>query len=321
MQRLYKLHTDGLISRNELNVALSSELDATTEHSIGYEAEVLTSAQYDLGKFSVIQAFDNDYLSRTRQVSVDVEPYGYDVAPEGLYELQSPVYNSPDALTISALGIARKGWLPKIPTRGLITSHVSIGTNQALHPQDIKDMTPALRAVEICNGTTANRLLSPFKIAPHSGLRPKYEQGVSWDCKGFAGIKIEEFTDTHNLLNNKLYTTKNRMEFRTLGYYSIGQFHTTLERLYFFSRALVGGQSDAREHFDTYSRWTINFFKQRGLPIEPTEDEYKYSNYFRQYADFIASKTNVDELIDRTNQAIDQLRRVFNMPSRLKDKL
>jgi hypothetical protein len=245
---------DQLISQEEAGLALAAHAAGSDEHTIGYELEVLGTAKSDVPNIG-----DEINADTAPTCELQVEPYEYIVGHEGLYELKSPPAQHPTPLVVATRGLARLGWLPA-EAKGLVTSHVSVGTTLELEPDsDQHDgLITLLRAVEMTGGTNANRLIAPIREASQGNFDTKW-----WNSRGRLGVDIP----TGEKKGDDWIGKSNRVEFRTLGYYSPNQFGRTLVNLFFLSRGLLAPPgSKPYEIYADFEAWFQEYLASNGLP-------------------------------------------------------
>lgn len=308
---LAEFEANKFITSEEVDSSLTA-IDAGTEtHTIGYEVEVLESAREDVPNIPDDEA-DIDTQERCEDA---LKPYGYHVGYDGIYELSSPAANHPHALVIATRGLVRSGWLPD-GTRGMVTSHVSIGTAEPMLGVEANQerLITMLRAIEQLRGTTPNRLMSPFNYVNGRDLDTSY---YAWDQKGQLGVNIDDDTSYSSWEGRN-----NRIEFRTFGYYDPDQFGTVLDNTYYLSRGLLSrNNTSAADIYEDYEEWLRTYFDDADLPSVPTDaldnfarihDKDLFRWYMEPYADHLAHG-NKEPLRFKTRLAVLALREEFGM--------
>ncbi len=297
---LQRLESAAYLSPAELRLATKAESSGTPTHTIGYEIEVLPSALPDIGwvqaNLGTLPARDRLYKPGSRSYGATgqeyirlnahrvLTPYGYGVVKDGgVYELQSPPAQHPDALSIATSGVSRAGWLPD-GTRGRVTAHVSIGT--VASKDDVIERAPGLvdtlRMVEQLGMTTPGRLMQPIHTADRwdDTLYSTY----SWNSKGTVGVKID--IDPVNSDTTRWNQPTRRVEFRTLGFYKPEQFQVALTGLYYLTRAAFAPPATpaATEHAKLQD-WFNGYQERHQLPTtEDVPDIYDHpSRDFKKY--------------------------------------
>jgi hypothetical protein len=278
---LVMLESDNLITSKEYALASLAEDAGYDGHTIGYEVEVLGSAREDIPNIR-----PGDSAQTAFRNAAAVKRYSYGVSPEGQYELQSPAARHPLALQIATRGIVRAGWLPD-RTKGVVTAHVSIGTaeSQAHLEHNSIRLVNLLRTVELLGNTTPSRLLAPTRPHPDGSSR----LSSYWNCRGTAGLS---FTESQKLWEGK----NNRVEFRTLGFYSPGQFGGVLDSVYFLSQALLAPrETPLGAEYAGLETDTEEYFSENKLPaVEPElldrpDEEALLAEYIAPYAAHLAT--------------------------------
>lgn len=307
-----KFASSGLINRDEAASACDAEAAGTDTHTIGYEVEVLASARPDISRAKNIRYNDDLYWKCYDKLG----PYGYDVGMDGLYEIQSPVAKHPHSLEVATRGLANYGWLPKKGTKGLVTSHVSVGTSINIGAEDystlLEHTTDILRAVEMFGGSTPTRLSAPLRSAfkGDDDIANK-----SWNQKGEYGVKMVPIGRM-----NKTFIAwegdNSRIEFRTLGYYNPKQYGAMLNAVYFLTRGLFTSDESAGEIYDNYSDWIRDYYDANDLPrMVPHEGSSRrevLDEYLSPYVDHLAH-ADLTDMRNKTSETIRDLQEEFRM--------
>lgn len=301
-----------LIDRDEVSTASEAEAAGVASHTIGYEVEVLPSALPDISKFTDQDDIDDFHLKCGKRL----EKYGYDVGCDGVYELQSPAASHSYPLAVATRGLARFGWLPKRGTKGLVTSHVSIGTSERIdkgnHVEIQAELITILRAIEMHGGTTPNRLDLPARLATAANWSTAY---AGWNQKGRFGVKILP----HHYMNMDGINWRgenNRIEFRTLGYYSPKQYGAMLDAVYYLTRGMFSDDDAVVDIYEDYRDWLDDYFDRKGLPQVNMEYDHAsptvLRHYMGPYADHLAND-DLTTVRSKTAGTIRDLREEFNM--------
>ncbi|MFO0971563.1 MAG: hypothetical protein U0520_04445 [Candidatus Saccharimonadales bacterium] len=308
---LQTLERDGFILPAEGALARRSLELGINDHTIGYELEVLPSAAGGLGALQC-GWFDNGALwILWKNCVAEMLEYGFGVDDDGLYELQSPASTHPKALEIATRGIVRTGWLPGVVRRGAVTAHVSVGIadRTPLPFSYQQDLTRLLRTVELAGrATTAQRLAYPLKKAEvdHDAC-VRY----GWNYGGLVGVS----TSHRSVRSNSWEGDNQRIEFRTLGYYSPSQLGRVLDTMYYLTRGLFSFEgTPARKVYDELDQWLKQYFLDKRLPeVEQVFDEYEslesLTSYLRPF--IVHMRKNRSELRGRVNECVDNLREEF----------
>lgn len=258
-QSIYPMQRDSLLTPEEGDLARKAQLAGNHSHTIGFELEVLESAARQLlpTPLNVMQA-------RLRCEDT-IERYHFGVFSEGVYEIASPYAKHPTPLRIATHGLVRAGVLPA-ESAGMVNAHVSVGSYlDAADMSTLPRFATLLRVVEQLDGTTANRLMLPVKKAREQGASDISELEATWACKGTAGVKISHKLDDYQQPNWQAMT--DRIELRTLGYYSPQQFGQTMDIIYTLSRGLTADPgTPERKRYDWFEAEVESYFDDHALP-------------------------------------------------------
>lgn len=314
LEAVERLASCGFVTSEELDSALDADILGDASHTIGYEVEVLPSARDDIPNIIGIEPGDVHEVCEH-----SLEPYYYTVGLDGLYELRSPAAMHAHTLAVATRGLARFGWLPERGTKGLVTSHVSVGTSAEINEQNavstLRELIIILRAVEAFGGTTPSRLNAPLKkYSENSGL---LDVDHSWNQKGDFGVNIMP-RDGIGWGGTEWAGDNNRIEFRTFGYYNPKQFGAMLNAVYYLTKGMFTDDEHAHRIYDEYYYWLSEYNYRHELPEVDVEDGSSdpevFDTYFTPYVQHLAN-SDLTQLRTKTAQTIRDLREEFDMTS------
>lgn len=313
-QSASNLFRDGFLTQSDLLTLVREETAGTSSHTLGCELEVPYATGSEVPKAApllpqdAVDPLQAMYIGDKAQrvCAAEVADYGFTVADDELFELQSPPAKSPAALSIALRGLVKCGWLPETP-QGMVTAHVSIGTtsNEALHSKE--RFIRMLRLVELAGATSADRLLEPARLAFADGNDNPLR---SWNRRGLAGVDIGS-DDAEEV---RWEGTNKRVEFRTPQYRGVVAFGDVLSAIHYLSRGLVEAtDSHAGLRYQELELWFREYQAAHMLP-EPTPDMSMSARalyaYMYPYANHLENN-NLAELRTRTVRAVNDLREEF----------
>lgn len=313
LEAVDRLASRGFVTSDELNGACEAEILGDESHTIGYEVEVLASARNDIQNTADVELEDMYEVC-----SDSLNYYGYTVGSDGLYELQSPAAMHAHTLAVATRGLARFGWLPEKGTKGLVTSHVSVGTNVEIESNAVSihiELIKILRAVEAFGGTTPSRLNFPIKKYHENSTWQVSEYG--WNHKGAFGVNLIPSAEVCCQVS-EWKGDNSRIEFRTLGYYNPKQFGAMLNAVYYLTRGMLTDDERASKIYDEYYYWLSEYNHKHKLPQLDAEDNPEdprvLETYFTPYVQHLAD-ADLAPIRQKTTQTIRYLRDEFGMAS------
>lgn len=275
LRELGMAYFDGLVSDTDYELACAAQRSSSWKVTNGLELEVRSCALADTLEPTEVTKFARKVESERRTPMSSENPLHYmgvAIDADAVYELVTPHSQHPFAQYIMMKALANKGVLPDA-TSGVIPAHVNLGLyNKSGDYED--NLIYALRALELCDGSSWQRLEEPFTET----------EECSWDFIGELGV-----SDAISGISRWTSSTKKRIEFRTLQYKSLEQMAKINEMAFYLGQAATGERGVRAK---IWRNFRANFTKMHSLPdhveyFSRDNSEAKLESYFRSYIELM----------------------------------